>query len=205
VVEVALSEGRAVIHELKVCRRPVEHHGDRWDCLASRRGQHQKALPVGRRSIEGTRVEQGEVRASVAQLSDQRNALARQLSASSATLETSQKQRAVEEAKARATLERFDDTPPQIGRMVLARFRGTGTRNILLLAHMDTVYDKGMGAKQPFRIDGDRAYGLGIADDKSGVAVILHTVTVLNALNIRNYRTMTVLITDVASGKVTVP
>ena len=55
-------------------------------------------------------------------------------------------------------------------------------------------YDKGMGAKQPFRIDGDRAYGLGIADDKSGVAVILHTVTVLNALNIRNYGTMTVLI-----------
>ena len=89
---------------------------------------------------------------------------------------------------------RFEDTPPQIGRMVLARFRGTGTRNILLLAHMDTVYDKGMGAKQPFRIDGDRAYGLGIADDKGGVAVILHTVTVLNALNIRNYGTMTVLI-----------
>jgi glutamate carboxypeptidase len=89
---------------------------------------------------------------------------------------------------------RFGDTPPQIGRMVLARFRGTGTRNILLIAHMDTVYEKGMGAKQPFRIDGDRAYGLGIADDKSGVAVILHTVAVLNALNIRNYGTMTVLI-----------
>ena len=89
---------------------------------------------------------------------------------------------------------RFEDTPPQIGRMVLARFRGTGTRNILLLAHMDTVYEKGMGAKQPFRIDGDRAYGLGIADDKSGVAVILHAVTVLNALNIRNYGTLTVLI-----------
>jgi glutamate carboxypeptidase len=78
--------------------------------------------------------------------------------------------------------------------MVLARFRGTGTRNILLLAHMDTVYDKGMGAKQPFRIDGDRAYGLGIADDKAGVAVILHTLAVLNALNIRDYGTLTVLI-----------
>src|SRR5262245_28129686 len=49
---------------------------------------------------------------------------------------------------------RFDDTPPQIGRMVLARFKGTGTRRILLLAHMDTVYERGMGVKQPFRIDG---------------------------------------------------
>ena len=39
---------------------------------------------------------------------------------------------------------RFDDTPKQIGRMVLARFTGTGTRPILLLAHMDTVYERGM-------------------------------------------------------------
>jgi glutamate carboxypeptidase len=55
----------------------------------------------------------------------------------------------------------FDDTPPQIGRMVLARFQGTGTKKIMLIAHMDTVYEKGMSAQQPFRIDGNRAYGLG--------------------------------------------
>jgi glutamate carboxypeptidase len=89
---------------------------------------------------------------------------------------------------------RFQDTPTQIGRMVLARFRGTGTRNVLLMAHMDTVYEKGMGASQPFRVDGDRAYGLGIADDKNGVALVLHTIAVLNALNVRNYGTLTVLV-----------
>lgn len=93
-----------------------------------------------------------------------------------------------------AEMARFDDTPPQVGRMVLARFKGTGTRNILLIAHMDTVYEAGMGAKQPFRIEGDRAYGLGIADDKQGVAVILHTLAVLNAVNFRGYGTLTVLI-----------
>jgi glutamate carboxypeptidase len=93
-----------------------------------------------------------------------------------------------------ADLTRFEDTPAQIGRMVQARFRGTGTRNILLLAHMDTVYEKGMGARQPFRVEGDRAYGLGIADDKNGVALILHTMAVLNALNVRDYGTLTVLI-----------
>jgi glutamate carboxypeptidase len=90
---------------------------------------------------------------------------------------------------------RFDDTPAQIGRMVLARFKGTGTRRILLLAHMDTVYEKGMGAKQPFRIDGDRAYGLGIADDKQGVALILHTLAMLQAMKAQQYATLTVLIT----------
>ena len=90
---------------------------------------------------------------------------------------------------------RFDDTPAQIGRMVLARFKGTGTRRILLLAHMDTVYERGMSAKQPFRIDGDRAYGLGIADDKQGVALILHTLAMLQAMKFQQYGTLTVLIT----------
>lgn len=89
---------------------------------------------------------------------------------------------------------RFDDTPAQIGRMVLARFQGTGTKKILLLAHMDTVYEKGMSAQQPFRIDGDRAYGLGIADDKHGVAVILHTLAALRALNVQSYGLLTILI-----------
>jgi glutamate carboxypeptidase len=89
---------------------------------------------------------------------------------------------------------RFENTPPKTGKSVVARFRGTGTRRILLLAHMDTVYLRGMLAKQPFRIEGDRAYGLGIDDDKHGVALILHTVSVLNALKSRDYSLLTVLI-----------
>ena len=89
---------------------------------------------------------------------------------------------------------RMADTPAAIGEMVLARFRGDGTRRILLLAHMDTVYQRGMLSEQPFRIDRDRAYGLGIADDKHGIAVILHTLSALNALDFRGYELITVLI-----------
>ncbi len=89
---------------------------------------------------------------------------------------------------------RMGDTPDTIGDMVLARFRGTGTRRILLLAHMDTVYQRGMLAEQPFRIDGDRAYGLGIADDKHGIAVILHVLAILQQLDVDDYGTITVLI-----------
>jgi glutamate carboxypeptidase len=89
---------------------------------------------------------------------------------------------------------RFDDTPARIGRMVQATFKGTGTRKILLLAHMDTVYERGMGAKQPFRVQGDRAYGLGVANDKQGVALILHALSVLNGLGSKGYGTLTVLI-----------
>ncbi len=89
---------------------------------------------------------------------------------------------------------RMHDTPAKIGRMVKATFKGTGSKKILLIAHMDTVYLKGMLANQPFRIDGNRAYGLGIGDDKAGIAVILHTLAMLKAMNFRDYGTLTVLI-----------
>ena len=88
----------------------------------------------------------------------------------------------------------MQDTPLQIGQTVVARFRGTGTRRILLLAHMDTVYLKGMLAEQPFRLGGNRAYGLGIADDKHGVALVLHVIATLNALGFDDYGLITVLI-----------
>jgi glutamate carboxypeptidase len=89
---------------------------------------------------------------------------------------------------------RMEDTPEQIGAMVHAEFKGQGSRKIMLIAHMDTVYLRGMLKDQPFRVDGDRAYGLGILDDKQGVALILHTVAILNKLNFRDYGTLTVLI-----------
>jgi glutamate carboxypeptidase len=93
-----------------------------------------------------------------------------------------------------ATTYRMADTPPKIGRMVRGTFKGTGTKRILLIAHMDTVYLKGMLAKQPFRVEGDKAYGLGISDDKQGVAMILHVVSTLKALNFSEYGTLTVLV-----------
>ena len=82
----------------------------------------------------------------------------------------------------------------KLGAMVYATRAGTGKRRVLLIAHMDTVYPRGMGAKQPFRIDGDKAYGLGISDDKGGVAVILHTLDVLNATGFKDYAELGVLI-----------
>jgi len=89
---------------------------------------------------------------------------------------------------------RMDDTPPKTGAMVHAEFKGTGTRKIMLIAHMDTVYLRGMLKDQPFRVDGDRAYGLGISDDKQGVALIIHTVALLQKLKFKDYGTLTVLI-----------
>lgn len=89
---------------------------------------------------------------------------------------------------------RMRDTPPKLGRMVHARFVGKGTKKIMLIAHMDTVYPRGMGTMQPFRIDGNHAYGLGIADNRHGVAMILHTVAMLRSMKFDDYGLLTVLI-----------
>ena len=89
---------------------------------------------------------------------------------------------------------KMEDTPEKIGKMVRATFTGTGTKKILLIAHMDTVYPSGMLRQQPFRVEGNRAYGLGIADDKQGIALIIHTLALLKTMNFRDYGTLTVLI-----------
>lgn len=89
---------------------------------------------------------------------------------------------------------RLDDTPEKVGPAVQAVFKGKGSKKIMLIAHMDTVYLKGMLKGQPFRIDGDKAYGLGISDDKQGIALIIHTVALLQKLNFKDYGTLTVLI-----------
>jgi glutamate carboxypeptidase len=89
---------------------------------------------------------------------------------------------------------RLFDTPPQIGKAVVARFEGSGARSVMLLAHMDTVYPRGTLARRPFRIEGSRAYGPGVADEKGGVALALHTVAVLGKLGFRGYGKLTVVV-----------
>lgn len=89
---------------------------------------------------------------------------------------------------------RLFDTPPQVGKTLVARWEGTGKRSFLLLAHMDTVYPRGTLAKRPFRIDGSRAYGPGVADEKGGVSVALHAVALLGKLGFRDYSKLTVVI-----------
>ncbi len=44
-------------------------------------------------------------------------------------------------------------------------------RPVLLMGHCDTVFPKGEVAKRPFRIEGNRAYGPGVADMKAGVVM----------------------------------
>ena len=70
---------------------------------------------------------------------------------------------------------------------------GKGRLKVMLIAHMDTVYPEGILATQPYKLDGNRLYGPGIADDKGGIAVILHALAVLQSQGWNDFATVTVL------------
>jgi len=78
--------------------------------------------------------------------------------------------------------------------IVIGTLKGTGKRNIMLQAHMDTVYERGILQSQPIKTEGNRLYGPGIADDKGGIAVILHSIKILNDAGWKDYGTLTVLV-----------
>lgn len=65
-----------------------------------------------------------------------------------------------------------------LGDLVVARLMGSGPR-LLLIGHMDTVFEPGTAAGRPFRVEGDRARGPGVADMKGG---LLAGLTALDAL-----------------------
>jgi glutamate carboxypeptidase len=48
---------------------------------------------------------------------------------------------------------------------------GSGNRPIVLMGHRDTVFPDGAAAQRPFRIDGDQAFGPGVADMKAGLVM----------------------------------
>lgn len=59
---------------------------------------------------------------------------------------------------------------------------GSGTEQVLLLCHYDTVWDVGETRKRPFRVEGDRAYGPGAYDMKGGIVEALFAVRALSRL-----------------------
>ena len=68
---------------------------------------------------------------------------------------------------------------PQLGDLVIGELEGAGGPSILLVGHMDTVFDEGTVAERPFRIEGDLARGPGVSDMKGGLLTGFHAVEAL--------------------------
>jgi glutamate carboxypeptidase len=77
-----------------------------------------------------------------------------------------------------------DWSGPRLGDLVVGCRTGglpveRGGRRLLLLAHMDTVFDDGTAAERPFHTRDGRAYGPGVTDDKAGLVCGVEAVEVL--------------------------
>ena len=69
----------------------------------------------------------------------------------------------------------------RLGDIVVGTLSGSGGPRVLLVGHMDTVFDDGTVAERPFRIDGDIAHGPGVSDMKGGLLTGFFAVEVLQA------------------------
>lgn len=92
-----------------------------------------------------------------------------------------------------ATVTRSKAEGAVVGDNLVGVIKGKGGKKLMLMAHMDTVYVKGTLAKAAFRVDGARAFGPGIADDKGGIAMVLHTLRLLKNKGFDGYGQITVL------------
>ena len=93
-------------------------------------------------------------------------------------------------ATVRSETSEVPDLPPS----VVAVFKGLGHARILIIAHIDTVFPPGTVAARPFSIDGNRAHGPGVGDEKAGVVAALTALKILHDLGFKDYATITLLL-----------
>ncbi|MCY4071116.1 MAG: M20 family metallopeptidase [Chloroflexi bacterium] len=89
------------------------------------------------------------------------------------------------------SIERFPQ--PDTGDHLLARLRGHGSAQILLLGHSDTVYPPGTAALRPLKRAGDRLLGPGACDMKAGLLAGIFAIEALKAIGFDDFRTLTLL------------
>jgi len=71
----------------------------------------------------------------------------------------------------------------EVGDVLRARWN-PGAGGVVIMSHMDTVWDVGTVAGRPTRIDGDRLYGVGAMDMKGGIVIALWALRALRALGL---------------------
>lgn len=83
---------------------------------------------------------------------------------------------------------------PGLANNVVATVKGHGPGRILLIGHLDTVFEPGTAARRPYRTEGARAYGPGITDEKGGVVEGIEALQILHDLGFRDYKQIVFLI-----------
>jgi len=83
---------------------------------------------------------------------------------------------------------------PGLAPNLVATITGTGRGRLLLISHLDTVFEPGTAAKRPFRMDEERAYGPGVSDEKGGVVEAIFALKILKQVRFKDFRKITLLV-----------
>lgn len=70
----------------------------------------------------------------------------------------------------------------------------TADDEILVLAHIDTVWPVGKIARMPFYISGNKLFGPGVLDMKSGLVILLSALATMRSLNLKPRKRINVFI-----------
>ena len=74
------------------------------------------------------------------------------------------------------------DPDGRLGSTVIGTSRGAPVARVLLIGHMDTVFEPGTPAARPFRLDGNIATGPGVTDMKAGLLAGLYALRAIGEL-----------------------
>ena len=77
---------------------------------------------------------------------------------------------------------------------LIARRHGTGTAQIMLLGHADTVFPPGTAGERPLTVAGDRILGPGTCDMKAGLLAGIYALEALDHAGWSDYGTVTYLV-----------
>ena len=85
---------------------------------------------------------------------------------------------------------RIESVPAQeagLPENTVATLTGRGKTRILMIGHIDTVFGPGTVQRRPFRTDGKRAHGPGVADEKGGVVEGVYALQILHDAGFRDF------------------
>jgi glutamate carboxypeptidase len=91
----------------------------------------------------------------------------------------------------------------RLGQNLVGRRGGSATAHALLIGHMDTAFPIGEARLNPFRIEGNRAWGCAVADMKAGLVVLLYAVRALHELGVAGPRITVIYNSDEQAATLT--
>lgn len=92
------------------------------------------------------------------------------------------------------TVEAAPTEIPGLPDNLVARLKGSGKGRILMIAHLDTVFEPGTAAKRPYTMTDDRLTGPGVGDEKGGVVQGIYALQILKDLGFKDFGQITFLI-----------